>query len=344
MLRKSIVVLSLLATSTIGWGKTERPQFFVPVLKVDFPDPFVLPDHGRFLAYATNARGHQANVQMAESSNLIDWVPIRRAGRLHDAMPVLPSWARPGKTWAPEVIRVGTTFVLYFTANERATDRQCVGVATSADPLGPFVSDAAEPLVCQRALGGTIDASPFRDADGSLYLLYKSDGNNPAVLKPSQIFVQRLAPEGLATTGPATTLLRNDKHWEWRVVESPTMVRNPAGGYTLFYSANHFGWEADQRLSNYAMGYARCASVTGPCTKAAENPILHSYNTPANGCLSGPGHQTVFQAGGRQFLVFHAWQAERDCQRSDKGRAIYVAPLAWRGDTPELRLSLRPAP
>ena len=40
--------------------------------------------------------------------------------------------------------------------------------------------------------GGTIDPSAFRDADGALYLYYKNDGNNPAVLKPSQLFVQTL--------------------------------------------------------------------------------------------------------------------------------------------------------
>ena len=336
----------LLLLATIGFAGSaagRRQPRFAPVLSVDFPDPFVLPYRGRYLAYATNARGFEANVQMAQSADLTDWRPIRNAGgRLHDAMPVLPAWTRPGMTWAPSVAAIDGRFLLYFTARERASGRQCVGVAVSADPRGPFVSPASQPLVCQRDQGGTIDPSVFQDADGAAYLLYKSDGNNPAVLRPSRIYVQRLAPDGLSLTGEARPLLRNDRHWEWRVVESPDMVRTPDGRYVLLYSGNHFGWEADQRLSNYAIGYARCATVMGPCVKAAENPILKSRND-AGGCLSGPGHQTSFTANGRRYLAFHAWAAAAGCRRSDKGRYLFISPLRWAGDTPVIGPSLRPA-
>lgn len=334
-------LLALLGTLALAAPATPRqPPRFAPVFAADFPDPFVLPYRGRYLAYATNARAFAANVQMAESTDLVTWRSVRDAGKLHDAMPVLPAWAVPGRTWAPEVMEIAGRFVLYFTARERASDRQCVGVATSSDPLGPFVSQAPGPLVCQRELGGTIDPSVFRDADGSMYLLYKSDGNNPAVLQPSRIFVQRLAPDGLTLLGAPRQLLQNALHWEWRVVESPAMVRTPAGRYVLFFSGNHFGWEADQRLSNYAVGYARCATVMGPCVKAAENPILKSYDNAA-GCLSGPGHQTLFEADGHSFLAFHAWAAAPGCRRSDQSRNLYIAPLRWAGDTPRIGAGLR---
>lgn len=197
---------------------------FVPVYRTDFPDPFILPHDGAYLAYATNAQRLQANVQMAQSANLIDWEPVRNGERLHDAMPVLPAWVEPGFTWAPEVMRIGDHYVLYFTARERRSGLQCTGVARSRDPRGPFVSEAPEPLVCQRDLGGTIDASPYRDADGQLYLYYKNDGNNPRARKPTDIFVQRLTPMA-RLTGAANALLRNDTAWEAHVIESPTMVR-----------------------------------------------------------------------------------------------------------------------
>lgn len=314
---------------------------FVPVFEENFPDPFILRSGNEFLAYATNADGGKANVQMARSVNLVEWELIRDGDKLHDAMPVLPPWAREGFTWAPEVIKLGDRYVLYFTAREAASGLQCVGVASGDNPKGPFSSTAAAPLVCQRELGGTIDPSMFRDADGQLYLYFKSDGNNPRFLKPSQIFVQRLSADGLTLEDEAKPLIRNDQHWEWRVVESPTMVRNDDGRYTLLFSANHFGWENDQRLSNYAMGYARCDSATGPCVKARENPILHSYNSKRAGCLSGPGHQTVFEVADKRFLVFHAWSATKRCERSNKGRHMYIAPLSWRGDTPVIANSLR---
>ena len=323
-------------------ASSKQDPAFVPVLSTDFPDPFILPWGGGYFAYATNAQGFAANVQMAMSRDLKNWMPLKAGSVLHDALPNLPDWAAPGKTWAPEVLRNGNSYVLYFTAQERKSGLQCIGVAVSAtDPRGPFTPQGTAPLVCQRGEGGTIDASPFRDTDGSLRLLYKSDGNNPRFLRPSRIFTQKMTADGLSLTGEPTELLRNDQHWEWRVVESPTMLRSPDGSYILLFSANHYGWEADQRLSNYAIGYARCKTADGPCVKAEENPILKSYNSAEDGCLSGPGHQTVFTANDRTYAVFHAWSATAKCRPAGKNRFMYVAPLEWKGDTPVISKNVR---
>ena len=335
--------LTLLASAGLaGSALAAQEQPFVPVFETNFPDPFILPQAGEFLAYATNPEGAAVNVPMARSANLVDWQLVRQGQKLHDAMPDLPPWARKGWTWAPEVIRHGTGYLLYFTAKEQRTGLQCVGVAAAKDPRGPFTSDAKEPLVCQRATGGTIDPHAFRDRDGRLYLYYKNDGNNPDFKKPTDIFVQRLSADGLRLSGEPVALLRNDKDWEAHVIESPTMVRRE-NGYVLFFSANHFGWEPHQRLSPYAMGYARCQGPMGPCTDSPQNPILHSYNDRKAGCLSGPGHQALFETAGRQFVVFHAHAARGSCRNAGKGRYMYIAPLLWPQGEPKVGVSLRPA-
>jgi len=326
------------AASTARPAAPKPAEPFVPVYRANFPDPFVIAHEGRYLAYATNADRDRANVQMAVSEDLVNWAPVKNGKRLHDAMPVLPAWAARGWTWAPEVLAHEGRFLLYFTARERASGRQCTGVASSTDPMGPFVSDAPAPLICQRDLGGTIDASPFRDADGTLYLTYKADAN--AVGKPTDIFVQPMTADGLGLAGTPAVLLTNDAPWEAHVIESPTMLRR-GDAYVLFYSANHFGWEPHQRLSPYAMGYATCTGPMGPCVKAGENPILHSYADKAAGCLSGPGHQAVFAAKGREWIVFHAHIARGGCQNALKGRQMYIAPLAWRDGKPVIGTSLR---
>ncbi len=332
-------LLLMLAPAASGQQAEVDRNAFVPVFSTNFPDPFILPHQDEYLAYATNAEEGRANVQMARSTNLVDWAFERDGDRLHDAMPDLPSWAREGWTWAPEVIRNQDHYLLYFTARERSSGKQCIGVASAGDPRGPFASDATEPLICQRDAGGSIDPHAFRDADGQLYLYYKNDGN--AIGRPTHIYVQRLAGDGLSLTGEAVSLLTNDKGWEAHVIESPTMVRN-GEQYVLFFSANHFGWEENQRLSPYAMGYARCEGPMGPCADAPENPILYSYNSREAGCLSGPGHQAVFETAGRQFMVFHAHGATRGCRRADLGRYMYIAPLLWPDGKPALGLSLRP--
>ena len=338
-MRKTLISLVAALLTTASVAAPADPPPFVPVLTADFPDAFILRKGTEFFAYATNATAFRANVQMARSTNLADWTLDRDGDKLHDAMPVLPPWARPGFTWAPEVIRTATGYVLHFTAKDRRSGRQCLGAAFSTDPRGPFTSAATEPLVCQTELGGTIDSSPFRDTDGKMYLYYKADAN--AVGKPTELFVQPLSADGLSVSGAAVPLVRNDVSWEAHVIEAPTMVRHGAG-YFLFYSANHYGWETHQDLSPYAMGYARCTGPTGPCTDAPENPILYSYRNRSAGCLSGPGHQSVFDVGPRQFISFHAWAATPGCRKLDDKRYLYVAPLLWDGDKPKVGVSMRP--
>jgi len=334
-----LTLLALFGSTVPATAQEERP--FVPVFSRNFPDPFILPNGNEFFAYATNPEGARVNVQMARSTNLVDWEFVQNGAALHDPMPDLPPWAKEGWTWAPEVIRHNGRFIMYFTAKERRSELQCVGVAESASPRGPFTSQATEPLVCQREIGGTIDPAVFRDADGQLYLYYKNDGNHPRFAKPTDIFAQRLTRDGLSLTGPAVALLRNDRPWEAHVIESPTMVRQ-GNSYIMFFSANHFGWEEHQRLSPYAMGFARCQGPMGPCTDHPGNPILYSYNNRQAGCLSGPGHQAVFEAGGRQFIVFHAHGATSGCRRANLGRYMYVAPLIWQNGTPQVGPSVRP--
>ena len=274
----------------------------------DFPDPFVLADAGGFYAYATNA--NDRHVQLLHSADLRSW----RA--LPDAMPALASWVRQPvpHVWAPEVIRLGNRYVLYYTAHDRASDRQCVGAAVSASPAGPFVDDAAKPLVCQADLGGTIDASPLLDG-GRLYLYFKSDGN--CCDKPTHIFAQALRPDGLGVVGEPIRLLTNGRVWEGKVIEAPTMVVRD-GKYLLLYSANDFG------NGSYAAGYANCAGPLGPC-EPVETPFLRSSPEAK---LFGPGHQSVFKVGGQDYIAYHAWELKPDGKRADR-RFLYIDKLDW---------------
>ena len=290
------------------------------VLRVDFPDPFVLAVDGGHLAYATNNVERAINVQMASSRDLAVWELSAR-----DAMPTLPGWAKTGFTWAPEVLAVDGGFVLYFTARHLARDLQCVGAATSADPRGPFTSLSKEPLVCQFEIGGTIDASPFRDTDGQLYLYFKNDGNHPDFRQPTRIWGQRLASDGLRLLGEPVALLRNDAAWEGDVVEAPTMMLQGAG-YRLLFSANDYGWPALARTSPYAIGYAGCAGPLGPCRDAPDNPVLASRTIDGGGCLSGPGHQAAIE-GEPAIMVFHAWDATADCRPATRRRFMHVGRL-----------------
>jgi beta-xylosidase len=335
---RSIAAGLLLGAAPMAAVGAAPPPSFVPVFAENFPDAFVLSTPGGFVAFSTN---DGPNVPMATSTDLINWRFVTDpSGKKADALPQLPAWARTGFTWAPEVMKIADKYVLYYTANHRKLDLQCIGSAVSDSLTGPFVDRAPAPLVCQAEKGGSIDASPFRDKDGKLYLYWKSDGNR--IRQGTRLWGQQLAVDGQGIVGQAVDMgLTDNDPWEQHVIEAPTMVRTP-DGLALFYSGGFFGWSGPEPQSPYAMNYAMCNGPLGPCHDASNAPLLHSVNEPGKaGCLSGPGHQSIFRGPGGTFIAFHAWAATRGCRKADDKRYLYVAPFGWYRGQPLIAPSLR---
>lgn len=251
----------------------------------DFPDPFVLRAGGSYYGYSTNSGA--GDIQVIRSGDLAHWELVG------NGLAGLPGWASANATWAPAVLPRAAGYVVYYTVREATSGHQCVSRAVASAPAGPFVDDSAGPLVCQRDHGGSIDPSPFVDADGRAYLLWKSEGGGATV---PTLWSQELTADGLALTGPAHALLSADRGFEHGVVEAPSMVRTDAG-YFLAYAA------ADWNSRSYAAAYATCSGPAGPCTKPADGRVL----TSGPG-LAGPGGVEMFRdGGGALWAAFHAF-------------------------------------
>ena len=95
--------------------------------------------------------------------------------------------------------------------------------------------------------------------------------------------------------------------------------------YYLFYSAN------DWSGGNYAVGYAVCASVLGPCTKPTTRPVYSS-----GGGVAGPGGQEfVLDAAGQLLVVYHGWTS--GAVGYPKGaRALRLDPVSFGSGAPAL--------
>jgi len=321
VVRIGVALLSLLLLAGCE-GAAEPPRtepdvktFTNPVFMENFPDPGAVLVDGTWYAYGTNSTTQ--NVPILTSPDLVTWTP---AG---DALPEVGTWSERGNTWAPEVIAGDGGYLLYYTARSTATGRQCIGVAFSRTPDGPFVDDRDEPLICQAGEGGSIDASPYRDPGGNLYLYWKNDGN--AIGQPTHLYGSRLSEDGRTLTGKTVKLLTNDAPWEDHVIEAPQMVSHD-GKLFMFYSANAFDKDV------YAMGYAECDGPLGPCRKAAENPILKS--TPA---AAGPGHSfLVTTPGGETWLLYHAWPPDAIGSVAP-GRQLWLDRVEWPGGRPVVK-------
>lgn len=299
---------------------TLAPGMFVnPVLNYDFPDPDILKVGDTYYAYATNAG--PTNIQAARSQDLVHWES------LSGALPALPLWARAqaGLTWAPDVTTGADskTYVMYYVTRDEASDKQCIGVATSDMPDGAFRSTGAaneKPFICQSTEGGSIDPASFTDEDGSRYILWKNDGNCCGV--ETRIYIQKVSADGLQLEGEPTRLIKNDAVWEGNLVEGPTLWKQN-GKYYLFYSANAYNTE------RYAVGYAVADSILGPYRKA-DKPIL--VTDMQNGAAFGPGGQdVVLDKDGDTWMVYHSWDPTVSL------RWMQIDPLVWEGDAPRVK-------
>jgi beta-xylosidase len=305
----------LQSSSPSGPAVTGVPagQFSNPVLGDDFPDPAVLQVGDRYYAYATQGSG--GNIQTATSNDLVHWT----AGK--DALPTVGSWASSGNTWAPEVIVVGSAYVMFYVAHDNASGRQCIGRAHAGSPAGPFVDGRTKPLVCQTDLGGSIDPDPVRDPDGTIYLYWKNDGN--CCGQPVRLWAQPLNADASALQGTATELFGNTKPWQGTLIEAPEMLVR-RGRHYLFYSAN------DYASAHYAIGYATCRGPLGPCTDASEEPLVATDDAAV-----GPGHcYPVTLADGSTWLLYHAWKPGA-VGTSYPGRELWLDRLRWDGDVPQ---------
>ncbi|MDQ6659097.1 MAG: glycoside hydrolase family 43 protein [Actinomycetota bacterium] len=287
-------------------------QFTNPVYADDFPDPAVLAVGATFHAYGTQGGG--ANIQTLTSKDLVHWT------KGSDALPTVGKWASAGNTWAPEVLKVGAGYQMFYVARDNASDKQCVGRATSKDPAGPFTDTSAKAFVCQPEIGGSIDPNPVKDADGSLYLYWKNDGNCCGA--KVQLWGQRLTPDASALTGKRVALMSNTKPWQGNLVEAPEMLGHQ-GSHILLYSASNYA------STDYAVGYASCAGPLGPCVDKSETPLLASSDQAA-----GPGHCfPITLANGSTWLIYHAWQPDAIGSTSP-GRQLWLDPLRWKGSVP----------
>lgn len=282
-----------------------------PVMPTPCADPGVVRDGDRYIMSCTS--GNAANsFPLFTSTDLVTWT---RIGHILPAA-ARPAWARRD-FWAPEIHRIGTHWVAYFSART-ADGSLVIGAASAPDVTGPYTA-LAQPLFTNASVG-LIDASAFV-ANGTAYLLWKEDGN--ANGQPTPIKARELTADGLGVTGPTTTLITNDRAWEGNLVEAPYVVRHD-GSYYLFYSGNAY---YDGR---YAVGVARASSPLGPYTKAAA-PIVVTRDE-----WVGPGHCSVVDgAGGDSYMVYHAWRAGMVNGPGD-GRLAIVDQIVWRDGWPVL--------
>lgn len=301
-------------------------MFTNPVYDGYFADPFVLRYDGAFYAYGTGAVIDGRVFEVLTSLDLVHW------RSLGGALQPFPG-GEGLDYWAPEVAVDGGRLWMYYSAG-RGDAGHRPRVATADRPEGPFV-DCGVVLTPDEPFA--IDASPFRDVDGSWYLYYARDvldGERPG----TALAVDRL--DGMtALAGDCRTVLRASADWQryardrsiygavydWHTLEGPH-VRRHDGRYYCFFSGG--AWHGP----DYGVSYCVADSPLGPFTEAAGPEPGPALLRTRPGQVLGPGHSSLVQTPvGEDFLVYHAWDAALTARR------MCIDRVVWTPDGPRVR-------
>jgi arabinan endo-1,5-alpha-L-arabinosidase len=248
----------------------------------------------------------------------------------------IPAWTQEivpgfkGHTWAPDIVKRGDTYYLYYSISAGGKITSAIGVATTKalDPASPNYRWVDHGKVVQsvpyRDLWNAIDPQLVFAEDGAPWLAF---GSFWAGLR-----AVRLAPDLLTVAEPQEwrslakrerSVLVDDAEPEPASIEAPFIFAKN-GWHYLFVSWDHCCRGAK---SDYKVVVGRSKSPLGPFVDRYGKAMTQGGGTPVvagNARWPGIGHNSVYTFDGRDWFVAHAYDA------NDNGRSkLKMLELRW---------------
>ncbi len=254
------------------------------------------------------------------SPDLLHWT---HGAPVFNPPPVWTTNAVPGyrgHAWAPDVIRLGGVYHLYYSVSTFGKQVSAIGLTTNPtlDPASPDFQWTDRGPVIQSTHGlpfNAIDPAVALDRDGKLWLAWGSFWKG--------IFITELDPKTglrLAADSPIHRLAWNES------IEAAALQRH-GDDYFLFVN---WGRCCRGTNSTYEVRVGRSRSITGPYLDRDGADLVEGGGTPfleSSGRFIGPGHMAFFQRENADWFSYHYYDAER------RGRSqLALAPLYWTKD------------
>jgi arabinan endo-1,5-alpha-L-arabinosidase len=277
-------------------------------------DPSTIVQCGEeFWVFATGS-----GVSSAHSKDLIHWQPGPRGGIISAApwvQELVPD-NRRNDFWAPDVIKVGDKYLLYYSASTFGRNVSAIGLATNPtlDPSDPAYhwSDQGMVVRSQRSDNfNAIDPAVTRDAEGGLWLAFGSFWNGVKLIQLDPNSGKRIAADS-----QVYSLARN------RQIEAPYVYYHDH----FYYLFVNWGTCCRGVNSTYNIRIGRSAKITGPYLDKEGRDMADNGGSlllESEGPYIGPGHAGVVQANGKEWISFHYEAA------GGRRSGLAIRPLTW---------------
>ncbi|WP_449385783.1 arabinan endo-1,5-alpha-L-arabinosidase [Cellulomonas soli] len=315
----------------------------------------VRDDDGTYWLFSTDAYSQgpvRGGVQIRRSHDLVTWT---FHGWALDGVPEAAArWTGAEGLWAPEVIRVGDTWRMYYSASTFGSRTSAIGLATAPAPAGPW-TDRGLVVTSRHEVDGpnAIDANVVVDTAGRHWMIYGSffGGIHALELDPATGFALDAPAPGAPTPGPGTLLARRHPSVEG-AIEGAYALPRPGGGWAMVVSY-------DSLFSTYHVRVAVAEHVTGPyhdrlghvLTDVETDPaavgttVLASHQLEGGPVWLAPGHAAVLTDApgpgtpGRQLLVHHVRHGDDPTHHEVQARRLVwtsdgwplISPQPWAG-------------
>lgn len=227
-----------------------------------------------------------------------------------------------GVYWAPDVLKVGDRYLMYYSVSSFGAMHSAIGLATNPtlDPNDPSFRWTDHGVVVQSKEGGdfnTIDPSVFQDADGSLWLSFGSQWSGLKLVELDARTGKRLKPDDEMTPIAAG-----------QSIEAP-WIHQRKGFYYLFLNRGNC---CAGNNSTYHITVGRSENIRGPYQAKDGALMLDGGGTPVLdvkiGTLTGPGHAGIVEKDGKSWFSCH-FEAD---DRMDGKATLGVMPIEWTED------------
>ena len=307
---------------------------------VNTHDPsLVRGDDGRWYVFSTDASAgniHRCGVQVRVSDNLIDWEYLGTAFEDYEATcseEIAAARLNPSNHdgfWAPDVVKVGDQWRMYYSASTFGSSRSVIGMAVSGSLTGPWEDKG---IVIRSDAGASakpnaIDPCIFTDPSGKQYMTWGSFFGG--------IWLTALDDEGFAEGEP----VRIAGFRGCRAEGSYLIWLPQTEYYYLFVSYGSL-------LEDYNIRVGRSRTIEGPYLDANGRQMTDlvaanesrigvklmggyqlEHDKGASLGIKAPGHCSVVADGERLWLCHHT----RTQKLADWWFAMQVRPMMLSAD------------
>ena len=224
--------------------------------------------------------------------------------------------------WAPDIIKLGDRYLLYYSVSSFGKMTSAIGLATNLtlDPDDPAYQWTDQGFVVRTQEGdgcNAIDPSVFHDGDGSMWLTFGSFWSGIKLIQLDPKTGKRMAPDS-----KLFSIAYNES------IEASYLCWHD----DYYYLFVNWGSCCRGPKSTYNIRLGRSKSVTGPYLDKAGVDMLHRggslFLATTNGPLIGPGHAGTLNAQGKDWFTS---DFEGDL-RMDGKATLAIMPLRWNAD------------